>query len=578
MPKVTETKNAFVVSPTFGDALLEQLPYILHGLQQTMRTMEEQRLRRLEMREKYRLAHPEIQALLRTDEKWMKEMLGKPYSRAPLKQSELPAIRDLTGEELAERQSRSLEMMERSGRINQTAAQTEEIHQRVRMTGTKEQARERITKGGDPSKLSLLDFIVGEMGETPEERVQAYVSTKWPEYADPLARMRAGVGPEVEASRANEAAKWYSETFGRLDTAGMEYADAVSKNSMDAITKLQDPKLRTLAYRQYERQLEADADTMKRAQMARQEWIGTAAQRILEQNPSVSLTIARDMATRLAEGKPFTADQMKLDMDWAGIKAQTSLDEARRLRFETEEKMSGVTGIRQQIELQLRVLAQQEGVEVPSEVSQIASDDLRRLMPELSKRVAKLFGLPEPKPSVDDDKWPWLPDPVMSLIMGTMGFTNEVTKSSEMPTGQPWQSPSATVLKTMFKDAGIVLSAGLEAVVKVASTPAATTKGLATNIEAAFLTPAGRKTPDTVVKPSVMPKLSPEQDIHIQNLSTEIARIMSDPNAPPMLKQGLLPTIDVIEAVLKGERPFSDLINTDVFARPAPIAPMGPGM
>lgn len=577
MPKIRKTPQAYIVEPTFGEQLAEVLPSILRSVVYAKQKMEEDRLRRLELRMKYASATPELQLLMISDTEFQKELTGK---RKPVS-ADLPAIRDLTPDELQERRNRQLEEQKTSAEIKRLDQDTLRLQQDYELTKRKLTAWGKIDNI-PPDQLTLLDFIEAGAGETPEERAQAFVSKKWPQYADQIAQMRAGAGPEIERARTNAAAQDIFEKVGKLGPDEMAYAEAVGKNDLAGIQKLADGRLKTLAFRQFEQQQKRDGEAVRRANEAHQEAIGSAAQRIIEQNPTIDLAMAQDMAKRLMNGKPLTSEQARASINWAALKAETALETSRKLAYEQGQERSGTTELKSLIDEHLKILSQEEGVD--PDVKKWSGEQVKVLMPELAKRVAKQIGLPEPQTGQNpkDDKY-WGYDPVMATIWGALGLGKSLISSTggEAPVAP---APAGPEMKGPLKPGDLSLRSliGAPDVERAIAISARDAIGALQNL-GKTVSPgleAALRAVDSLRKNAVMGDelisstrpvegaarktgLSEEQKVHLQNLGLEAVKTTADPSVPLPVKVKMGELLDLLESVDKGERPFSDLLRFD---------------
>lgn len=571
MPNIRKTPQAYIIEPTFWEQLQQVLPSVIGQITQAQQRAREQELLRLQLRMKYTEADPEIQQLLRSDPEFVTQLTGKKNPRP----DQIPPVRDLTATELQERRQRNLEEQKTIFETERLNADVLRLRQDYALTGRKLKAWEKIDNI-PTDQLTLLDFIEAGAGETPEERAQAFVSKKYPEYADQIAQLRAGAGPEVERFRTNEAAQKVFELTGKLGPNEMAYAEAVGKNDLNEIQKLADGRLKTRAFYEYELEQKRDAEAVRRAQEGHKETIGAAAQRIIEQNPTVPLVMAQDMAKRLMEGKELTAEQAKMSIDWAGLKAETAAETLRKIRYDLDENKNGAPELKSLIDQHLRILAQEEGVD--PEIKKWSGEQITKLMPELAKRVAQSVGLPPPQITPAEkgsDKF-WGPDPVMSLIWGAVGLGMELALPPGAPSSGTAPQSSAPVERNPAVLRTGMDSPGMRAIAISARDVIGSLQNLGKTIspalEGALLkldearrmlgtTPGQIRQQGTPVK-GPKPRLSEDQQVHMQNLALKVSEITADPNVSPQIKMKMGELLDLVEAVEKGERPFTDLFSS----------------
>jgi hypothetical protein len=547
------------------------LPQIVSQIANAKKQQEEARSRRLDLQIKYTQADPEIQALLKQNPDFVREVSGRadesPLMKFVHRNKPLPnlPVRDLTTDELAERRKRLVDTesaIQNQDRVSQLMDATK---QEMQLAGIKLDAIKRVTGVTDnqavldklPAEdVTIQDYVVG-LGVNVEEASRLYVAKKHPDLVEQMTQYAAGVGPEVVNLNRSKYFKQCTDDFGVANQNCLLFSDALAENNPSKLAKITDLGMKTLAYQKYKQdQLEA-IQTMQRFQVAHQETIGTTALRIMEQNPAVDPALAHDMSRRLTEGTPLTKEQEVLGLDWAKLKAESAAATARKIQYDSE--VAPLNGLSNALDQNLKILQQAAGASgggISADMQKLSYEQVQKIAPELAKRVAKQYGLVDPagKKPVPG----WFQTYVVDYLKGAAGLAKSVTASD---TPVPYTSPSGSVIRTAAKDAGIAFSAGLDAAVSAISGAVRIPGGpsesqLAWTIGKAFMTPEGKKAP--AVK---APALSQDETTHLENLTREITMHLSDPNTPVTVLQAESDVLDLLQDIKDGKRPYTDLFN-----------------
>jgi hypothetical protein len=603
MPRVRETREAYIVEPTWGESFNESLAQMLLTVRQTLQQQAEQKYNRMQLRMKYNELSPEQQALLAKDPDFIQGITGKrpkkqkevsgidafvqsqdSYAeqgfgkapkripgKAPTASMSLP-IRDLTPEEVTSRKRAQQEL-----KLGEQALQKNDLDIKAAELMHKESLRkiaayEKIDKI-PVEQLTLMDFAVAYPDKTWDERAALFTEKRYPGLSDKIAQLKTGAGPEVDRINIRAAFEECTNRFGKADKDCFAYSEAVGTNNLDKLEKLTNRGMKTLAYKNFELNTRQVNEGAKQLEQTKNVTITNAAMRIIDDDPRIPMNVARSMATKLVNGQPFGPEENKWDVNRAALKAEMTRMTTAKLMIDMEEQTSGIKGLQSIIDQHLKVVAQETGV--PADVKKLSTEQLEKLMPELTKRVTAHFGIPAG--AVEKDEGGFFSG-VYNFIRASVGLASDLGGSQSWIQGveenvragrnEMFSELTRPALESLhevpligaaavntLKNLGKAPSAALEAALKSVDNFRKAAEGLGVTKDQMKMPP--------IAKPGSF-KLDADQTTHLQNVTLEVTNQLRDRSLPLSTVNALSKLLDMIEDAEKGKIPFTAVIDARV--------------
>jgi hypothetical protein len=532
-----------------------------------------------------------IDAFVQSQDSYKEQGFGRAPKRipgkAPTTEAGLP-IRDLTPEEVTSRKRAQQELKLGDQALKKNELDIQAAEMMYKESQRKITAYEKIDRI-PAEQLTLMDFAIAYPDKTWEERAALFTEKRYPGLSDKIAQLKTGAGPEVDRINIRAAFEECTERFGKADKDCFAYSEAVGTNNLDKLEKLTNRGMKTLAYKNFELNTRQVNDAAKRLDQARNETIANAAMRIIDDDPRIPMSVARGMATNLVNGKPFTAEENKWDINRAALKTEMTRMTSAKLIMDLEEKTSGIEGLKSIIDQHLKVVAQENGV--PADVKKLSTEQLQKLMPELTKRVTAHFGIPAGALEKDEGgfftgvkNFIYASVGLASDLGGTAGWvsgveenltnrvneavyeveTRDITNRALRNTGH------SGAVREQFGDSAVMI--GANAINTLKSLGKSISAGLETSLRAVDnfrkaaeglgVTDAQLKTP-AISKPGSF-KLDADQTTHLQNVTLEVTNQLRDRSLPLSTVNALSKLLDMIEDAEKGKIPFTAVIDARV--------------
>src|SRR5207237_6966563 len=135
VPNLTYKNGAYIVSPTFGEQFAQVLPGIVNAFLQAKQRRDDLVQRSTEIQAKYATMTPEVQEQLRRSPEFTAAYYGVDtggiLGRRKARTLSGPPVRDLTEEELLQRQKMQLRIQEGQARTAQIDQQTLSLPQEL---------------------------------------------------------------------------------------------------------------------------------------------------------------------------------------------------------------------------------------------------------------------------------------------------------------------------------------------------------------------------------------------------------------------------------------------------------------
>jgi hypothetical protein len=595
MPQIKETDRAYIISPTFGEQIASVLPGIGQSFAQAIRLRDERRRERKKTRMALRLEFdkllPEEQRIALNQE-LLQELTGKKNPSAAEREA---LMRGRTPDEFRARRIEAQEEKRNELLIEKDQLNIDELKNQAVISRRRLESFNNVVGDIPPDQLTLLDFVLGEVGENITEASQLFVSQKWPEWADEIAQMNAGAGPIADQVRSLDALDVYEQRYGEIDAKGLAYATAIGNRDFDAISKLADPGLQTLAFKELTLAIDNAAAVKARAEQAKREAIGIATQRVLEQDPLTPILVAQEIASNLINNIPLTPEQAQYNIDAVVARNVAAEWEAQKLQYDTLMDVSGIAELRTQVELDMRIVAAEKGL--PFRTKEQALQNIEKLFPELVERLARQTGMPPPNWEEEPPGfWQTGINITRNTVIATLGLVKETgglpsrpsapalieqaihTMVIDTPQGRQAQQelrervsgmrenlPEAEFVIQSIQETGRLVGTffkGALAAVDVIRTSLLNASEMQDQWKArGRLGPPPDAAETLEVSEGEFPALTPDQITSLENHVIEVNKELLNPNLSMSVKLRLREQLNFVEEINNGERPYLDLVS-----------------